>query len=71
MSLIDFIDDDENRSVKVSNTNGIRHGTFEIHGVKGYFPLVAITSTNLNHVKYAGIPILILILILLKSLSSI
>jgi len=53
---MDFIDDDRDRSVKVHNTNGIRRGTFEIHGIKGRFPIVAITSTNLNHAKYAGKP---------------
>ena len=34
-------------SIKVDN--GIRHGTFEIAGIKGEFPVQAVTSTNLNH----------------------
>ena len=34
-------------SIKVDN--GIRHGTFEIAGTNGEFPVQAVTSTNLNH----------------------
>jgi hypothetical protein len=53
MSIIDFFDDDDDRAIKVHDTNGIRHGSFEIHGIKGHFPIVVITSTNLNHLKDA------------------
>lgn len=45
-------------SVTVRNKNGIRFGEFEIHGIKGYFPRQAITTTNLNHSKYLRTPYL-------------
>jgi len=43
-------------SVLVRNKNGIRYGSFELHGKKGHFPTQAITSTNLNHVKLLHSP---------------
>src|SRR5438309_8349 len=43
-------------TVNVRHKNGIRHGDFEIHGVRGQFPVQAITSTNLNHAKFLGVP---------------
>src|SRR5574338_819061 len=43
-------------TVNVQHINGIRYGDFEIHGIKGYFPRQAITSTNLNHARFAGDP---------------
>jgi len=38
-------------TVIVNTHNGMRYGSFNIHGIKGNFPLQAITSTNLNHAK--------------------
>jgi len=43
-------------SVNVWNENGIRHGNFEIYGIKGKFPIQAITSTNLNHAETLNEP---------------
>ncbi len=37
--------------VNVRQRNGIRYGDFEVYGVKGSFPIQAITSTNLNHAR--------------------
>jgi hypothetical protein len=42
--------------VIVHNKNGIRYGSFEIHGIKGRFPVQAITSTNLNHATLLNSP---------------
>ena len=49
MSITDFFDDD--RPIKVHNTNDMRHGSFEIHKIKGNFPIQSITSTNLHHAE--------------------
>jgi len=40
-------------TINVMNKNGIRYGSFDIHGIQGNFPNQAIISTNLNHIKYA------------------
>jgi hypothetical protein len=42
--------------VNVKQKNGIRYGSFDIHGVRGYFPRQIMTSTNLNHAKHAKNP---------------
>lgn len=38
--------------VNVKNIKGIRYGDFEIQGIKGRFPVQAITSTNFGHAKF-------------------
>jgi len=40
-----------NITVTVRNTKGIRYGEFDINGIKGKFPIQAITSTNLGHAR--------------------
>lgn len=40
----------------IKEKNGIRYGTWTISNIKGTFPIQAITSTNLNHVKDAKKP---------------
>lgn len=45
-------------TVKVQHDDGIRHGTFNINGIKGTFPTQAITSTNLSHAESMNVPAL-------------
>ena len=40
-------------TVNVKNKNGLRYGTFDIHGIKGSFPNQAITNVNLEQAEDA------------------
>ena len=43
-------------TVNIKHTNGLRHGTFSINGIKGSIPSQAITQINLDHAEQADEP---------------
>jgi hypothetical protein len=46
----------KNMVINVGQHNGIRHGDFEIHGIKGNFPIQINTSTNLGYATDMHVP---------------